>query len=186
MQKNGYADNVVNVLPEGIEIIDHGDERGKSLLSHRAYKTGEKIFQMIGKVMSESELTEEQMEYALHIDRIDGEDIFLHSEDGFDNNLNHQCGSPFYMQFVKNSQTGLIEIWLTAREDVQPGPEGIELSFDYDLSERGRGFDFVCRCGSPQCRGRVSGFANLPREEQKRLYESGLLAPYLVRYYNET
>jgi hypothetical protein len=54
-----------------------------------------------------------------------------------------------------------------------------EVAFDYDTTEHLMANPFACRCGAPSCRGRVAGFARLPRAEQVRLLP--LLAPHLCR-----
>ena len=54
-----------------------------------------------------------------------------------------------------------------------------ELVFDYAM--RNYGVDYFpkqCMCGSKRCRGRVTGWKDLP-DEKKKEYE-GLVAPYLL------
>ncbi|MCZ6503471.1 MAG: SET domain-containing protein-lysine N-methyltransferase [Gammaproteobacteria bacterium] len=54
-----------------------------------------------------------------------------------------------------------------------------EIVFDYAM--RNYGVDYFpkqCMCGSKRCRGRITGWKDLP-DEQKKEYE-GLVAPYLL------
>ena len=54
-----------------------------------------------------------------------------------------------------------------------------EISFDYAM--RNYGVDYFpkkCMCGSKRCRGRITGWKDLP-EERRKEYE-GFVAPYLL------
>ena len=56
---------------------------------------------------------------------------------------------------------------------------GEAVTYDYDTTELDMAVPFDCRCGSSRCRGRISGFAHLPLDEQLRLRP--LLADHLMR-----
>ena len=52
---------------------------------------------------------------------------------------------------------------------LRPIEAGETVAFDYNTTELDMAEPFDCRCGRARCRGRISGFAHLPLEEQVRL-----------------
>ncbi len=55
--------------------------------------------------------------------------------------------------------------------------KGEEISFDYDMSGNSD-WELECRCGSPACRGLISGFRNLPKDKREKY--QGFVSGYLV------
>lgn len=81
--------------------------------------------------------------------------------------VNHSC-SP---------NAGLAgQISLVAMRAIGPGEE---ICFDYAMSDGSHYDEFVCGCGSPQCRGRVTGNDWQLPELQRRY--AGFFSPYLQR-----
>lgn len=68
------------------------------------------------------------------------------------------------------------QIVLVALRDIAPGEE---VTFDYAMSDGSPYDEFECRCGAPQCRGRVTG-NDWRRPELWERYD-GHFSPYLQR-----
>ncbi|NWG17677.1 MAG: SET domain-containing protein-lysine N-methyltransferase [Chloroflexi bacterium] len=71
------------------------------------------------------------------------------------------------------------QIALVALRDIQPGEE---ICFDYAMSDGTPYDEFVCRCGAPNCRGRVTGEDWKLPDLQARY--RGYFSPYLQRRIN--
>ncbi len=66
----------------------------------------------------------------------------------------------------------------------KPIKVGDEITFDYAM--RNYSVDYFgeqCRCGSTQCRGKITGWKDLP--EQKKQEYQGFIAPYLLEMDND-
>jgi SET domain-containing protein len=68
------------------------------------------------------------------------------------------------------------QIGLVAMRDISPEEE---LTFDYAMSDGGPYDEFDCQCGSPQCRGKVTG-NDWKLSELWKKYK-GYFSPYLER-----
>lgn len=68
------------------------------------------------------------------------------------------------------------QIALVALRDIAPGEE---VCYDYAMSDGSPYDEFVCRCGQPECRGRVTG-DDWRRPELQARYR-GYFSPYLQR-----
>ncbi|HCS90654.1 MAG: SET domain-containing protein-lysine N-methyltransferase [Thiohalocapsa sp. PB-PSB1] len=66
---------------------------------------------------------------------------------------------------------------LIAMRDIAPDEE---LCYDYAMAEDGQ-WQLDCQCGSPNCRGRMAGFAALP-ESVRESYQ-GFISHWLVEKY---
>jgi hypothetical protein len=87
------------------------------------------------------------------------------------------CEPPDYVNHSCEPNSGLSgQITLVAMRDIRPGEE---ITYDYAMSDGSPYDEFVCSCGSPQCRGRVSG-DDWQRAELWRRY-AGYFSPYLQR-----
>lgn len=54
------------------------------------------------------------------------------------------------------------ELWLWALQDITPGSS---LCMDYVSTEASLLRQFACECGSPQCRGWITGYDEQPSAE---------------------
>ena len=96
------------------------------------------------------------------------EDLYLVSaQDGPGDWVNHSC----------NPNCGLSgQIALVAMRRLEPGEE---VCFDYAMSDGSPYDQFTCGCGTPECRGRISG-DDWSRPELWKRYR-GHFSPYLQR-----
>ncbi len=85
--------------------------------------------------------------------------------------INHSC----------DPNAGLLgQIGLVAMRDIQAGEE---ITFDYAMSDSAAYDEFDCACGSPHCRGRITG----TDWQQPVLWQRyrGYFSPYLQQKINE-
>ena len=84
---------------------------------------------------------------------------------------NPNCG-------IKVNETGAHDY--VAMRDIKPGEE---VTFDYAMQNYKIGyFPSKCLCGSPECRGTVGGWVDLPKHKRKDY--QGYIAPYLLELDN--
>ncbi len=100
--------------------------------------------------------------------------------------LSIQVAEDYYLLSVNDSEADWInhscmpnaglngQIVLVALRDIQPGEE---ITFDYAMSDGTAYDEFDCMCGSPDCRGYVSG-SDWALPELQRRYK-GHFSPYL-------
>lgn len=87
------------------------------------------------------------------------------------------CEPPDYVNHSCSPNAGLSgQITLVAMRDIQPGEE---ITYDYAMSDGSSYDEFTCSCGSPHCRGRVSG-DDWRRPDLWQRY-AGYFSPYLQR-----
>ena len=76
--------------------------------------------------------------------------------------INHSCDPNCEAVIEKG------KIWIYARRNIQPG---VELAYDYKYEQTGDPEDaklYVCKCGSPKCRGSIMKRARKRRRRQRR------------------
>ncbi|AGK57099.1 nuclear protein SET [Hyphomicrobium denitrificans 1NES1] len=87
------------------------------------------------------------------------------------------CEPPDYVNHSCDPNSGLSgQITLVAMRDILPGEE---ITYDYAMSDGSPYDEFTCSCGSPHCRGHVSG-EDWRRSELWQRY-AGYFSPYLQR-----
>jgi hypothetical protein len=119
--------------------------RGLGLFAMRNYRAGDRLFDFEGIVLPHAEASP----LALQI----GDQSFLEESPGeLLPHLNHSCDPNSRVVFGR---------WFVSLVAACRIAEWQEVAFDYDTTEadlRGDGCSFVCRCGSPACRGLIEGF----------------------------
>ena len=76
--------------------------------------------------------------------------------------INHSC-DPNCEAVIEKGR-----IWIYARRTIQPG---VELAYDYKYEQTGDPEDaklYVCKCGSPKCRGNIMKRARKRKRRQRR------------------
>ncbi|SEN28649.1 hypothetical protein SAMN04487857_11311 [Pseudomonas sp. ok272] len=68
--------------------------------------------------------------------------------------LPHSCDPSVFLD--------MSELWLWSLQDIRPG---CALSMDYTTTEDRLLRQFACQCGSPQCRGWITGYDESPNAE---------------------
>lgn len=142
---------------------------GSGVFAGEAIAAGTLVFPLTGKKVARHEI--DASDYSLHMLQIDT-DMFLLAEGGDDDYVNHSCDPN-----VCFSKDGLH--YMTLR-DIRAGEE---LFFDYSTSENDPHWSMMCLCGSPKCRGAVTGFSRLRAADKARLAPIAL--PYIRANYKE-
>jgi hypothetical protein len=141
---------------------------GHTVVAREAIAKGELIVVWSGTLVSSEELNDMPptvRRYSLQVE----ENQYLVSLS--------DCEPPDYVNHSCDPNSGLSgQITLVAMRDIQPGEE---ITYDYAMSDGSPYDEFSCSCGSPHCRGHVSGEDwRLP--DLWRRY-AGYFSPYLQR-----
>ena len=147
-------------MKDGFELRDV-DGKGEGVFATRTFKPGETV--MVGRF---EKILDENHSHASQI----GENKFaLHA--GLISKVNHSCDPNCG---IRVNQTGAHDF--VARKDIGVGEE---FSFDYAMRNYSVNyFPPLCMCGTKKCRGRITGWKDLP-ESRRKDYE-GFVAPYLL------
>ncbi len=136
-------------------------EKGEGVFSNKSSKVGDIV--MVGVIKGVLNGNHS------HASQIGEYEYVLHA--GLISKVNHSCGPNCG---IRINETGAHDF--TARRDINVNEE---ITFDYAM--RNYGVDYFpkqCMCGSEICRGRITGWKDLP-DERKKIYE-GFVAPYLL------
>jgi hypothetical protein len=138
---------------------------GKGVFATRSFEKGEWVLGVAGPLVKQRSIYTIQIAPDLH--------IMPRSPAKY---LNHSCDPNLG---VKINRSGLPDFYA-----LRAIAEGDHLTFDYAmtefvLEEMEEGRDrTVCRCGAPNCRGKIGSYSELP-DEVKRRY-AGFIADYLL------
>jgi hypothetical protein len=137
-------------------------DRGRGLVATTAVAKGKPVIHLRGSLKEAGKVTDFNRCIQL------SENLFYEAEpESPDNFINHHCEPNCYLDFE--------HLCFKALRDISKGEE---LSFnyfttEYDLKKQRQ--SFVCKCGSPNCKGRITGFKYLPLEEQYKLMDQATL-----------
>ncbi len=147
-------------MDDGFELRV-SDKKGEGIFATRSFKTGEIV--MVGTI--EKVLKENHS----HASQIGENEYVFHA--GLISKVNHSCNPGCG---IRVNETGAHD-FVAIRGIL----DSEEITFDYAM--RNYGVDYFpkkCMCGSDICRGRITGWKDLP-DEKKKIYE-GFVAPYLL------
>ena len=147
-------------MKDGFELRGT-DGKGEGIFATRSFKTREIV--MVGKI--EKVLDGNHS----HASQIGENKYVLHA--GSISKVNHSCDPNCG---ISVNETGAHDF--VAIRDIIANEE---ITFDYAMRNYGVGFfPKQCGCGSKGCRGKITGWKDLPAERKKK-YE-GFVAPYLL------
>lgn len=150
------------------EVLLTNDRGGHTVVAVEPIRKGELIVIWSGTVMSGEELMTlpaSVRRYSLQVE----EDHYLVSVS--------DCEPPDYVNHSCEPNAGLSgQLALVALRDIGPGEE---ISYDYAMSDGSSYDEFRCGCGSPMCRGAITG-DDWRRPELWVRYQ-GHFSPYLQR-----
>ncbi|CAN5539249.1 SET domain-containing protein-lysine N-methyltransferase [soil metagenome] len=133
-------------------------DRGNGVFAAVPLATGERLFAIEGTVLTTAELTDDMR--ALQI----GVDLWLASDgSSLDDDVNHSCEPN--AGFSDGTPT------LFALRDIAVGEE---ITWDYSTSLSEPGWELICRCGTPSCRGVVKAWGAVDAVMQDRLRSTTL------------
>lgn len=155
-------------LSAKLELRTCPDKGGSGIFAREPVEEGEVLAVWGGVVVPGSELAN-YSEYARTHGLQVEDDLFLLplSDDDPSDCFNHSC----------NPNAGLLgQITLVAMRAIEPDEE---VCFDYAMSDSNPYDEFICNCGSPICRGRVT--ADDWRRKDLQARYKGYFSPYLQR-----
>jgi uncharacterized protein len=149
-------------------VVEAPDKGGGGVRAMQPIALGEVIAVWGGAIVGAEELASLSPDYREHTVQVE-EGLFLASlvPDDPADYVNHSC----------DPNAGLSgQIVLVAMRDITSGEE---ISFDYAMTDGEPYDEFTCACGTPSCRGKVTGNDwRLPELWQR--YQ-GYFSPYLQR-----
>ena len=116
-------------------VEDTGDVRGKGLKSKVAFRAGDYVAKLSGVLVNNTTLNTIQITETLLI-----------SDPWFCRFLLHSCDPSL--------EFDIDHFHVTARRDISPGEY---LTVDYARTDDEVAVQFACKCGSPNCRGWITG-----------------------------
>lgn len=140
---------------------------GYGIFAGRVFQENERIFTLVGNVMTLQEVLA-QGELEANAYQIDKETYIYPTQDA-GRFINHSC----------NPNAGLREdreMIALRRIDI-----GEEICFDYSTCMSEKLWTMSCRCGSPECRGLIGDFHDLPEAIQRRYLQRGVVQRFIVR-----
>ena len=135
--------------------------KGEGIFATKSFKAGDIVMVgVIKEVLSGNHS---------HASQIGENEYVLHA--GLISKVNHSCGPNCG---IRVNETGAHDFVAIRNISINE-----EITFDYAM--RNYGVDYFpkqCMCGSKRCRGRITGWKDLP-DDKKKEYE-GFVAPYLL------
>jgi hypothetical protein len=150
-------------MEESLSLSEYPGQ-GRGVVARRRFATGECVLIFQGKVLLKEEIHD--FTHCLEIDC----GVFLGPSGGADDHVNHSCDPNCAVFFEQGRPV------LRALVDIGPNDQ---VTFDYSTVMCTDPTSFICRCGSVNCRGRISAFDTLP-EATKRRYDARSMVPKFV------
>jgi uncharacterized protein len=142
-------------------------EKGEGVFATRPFLTGETV--MVGVIDRELDRNHS------HASQVGAERFVLHG--GLVPKVNHSCEPNCGIRLNASGAHDFV-----ARAPIAAGEE---ITFDYAMRNYSVGyFAARCRCGSRHCRGRITGWQDLPI--QRKADYHGFVAPYLIEIDDQT
>ena len=156
-------------LAKGLAVGDLKADLGKGIFAVRPFAAGELLAVWGGRIISTQEigrLAEAERAYVIQVE----DDLHLLTP-------RPNVGSADYINHSCDPNSGLSSsVSLVALRPIRPGEE---ICYDYAMSDSNPFLDFPCHCGSPLCRGRITGEDWMLAYIQARYAEH--FSPYLKR-----
>lgn len=157
----------LSYLSPKLEAIISPEKGGNGVLAREAVSAGEVLAVWGGEVLDGTALDQIPEEYRRRSVQVE-EDLYL---------VPTRFGPADYFNHCCDPNAGMNgQIVLVAMRDIEPGEE---VCYDYAMTDGTPYDEFECACGTPHCRGRVTGddWCNPELWERYR----GYFAPYLQR-----
>lgn len=152
--------------PDGCELRSAADGKGEGVFATRSFRPGETV--VVGVIVRRAEANHS---HATQLGPLEFVELA-----GLGPKANHSCDPNCGVHANGSGAPDLVARGFIA--------SGEEVTFDYAMRNYSiEHFPSRCRCGSPICRGSVTGWKELP-DERKTAYQ-GLVAPYLLEMDNQ-
>ena len=141
--------------------------KGMGVFTLCGYHAGEELLKFVGPVIQWEDFDEEKHDFDRFVQV--GADTFMGPSGGMDDFVNHSC--------EPNSALLLDPVRLVALVDLI---EGEEVTYDYSVtsSELPETWSMRCACGKNCCRGVISGFSSLSKNQQRTYAFLGVVPKY--------
>lgn len=153
-------------------VIVRPARNGLGVFAARAYRPGETIIRITGRIVDADVLWERGGTFADNCIRF-GPETYLDPGDSRGRYVNHSCDPNAGIRKHNN------QLFLFAATTLRPR---MEITFDYSTTI---GDDDIwtmrCNCGRSICRKRVRRFGSLPVEVQDRYRRRGLVPGYIIK-----
>ncbi|MEO7195720.1 MAG: SET domain-containing protein-lysine N-methyltransferase [Pseudonocardiaceae bacterium] len=137
------------------------DDKGEGIFATRSFQIGETV--MVGVIDREVDCNHS------HASQVSKERFVIHG--GLIPKVNHSCDPNCGILLNASGAHNIL-----ARKSIVAGQE---ITFDYAMRNYTvEYFPASCRCGTPFCRDRITGWKNLPTQRKENYH--GFVAPYLI------
>lgn len=147
---------------------------GKGIFAKRKFKTGDTIFQVVGRFITgdvDEALDDTERDNAFRYDK----DRYISPKGRIGDYLNHSC-EPNARVVKKNKKLFIVA--------AQPIVRGEEVLIDYStIIASDDIWSMRCNCGSKQCRGIVRQFHKLSKNTKENYLQSGMVPKYILTRY---
>lgn len=150
--------------PNDVYEIRRSAIQGRGVFARRRIRAGQRIIEYAGERISNAEADrryddEKMRRHHTFLFTLDKKTVVDGNRGGNDARyINHSC-DPNCEAIIEKGR-----IWIYAKKNIQPG---VELAYDYQYERTSDPEDekfYVCRCGSPKCRGSIMK----PRRKRRR------------------
>ena len=141
---------------------------GRGVFAAEPIGPGEVLLSFTGPHLRHSQTTPQTL--AVQV----GRDLYLGASGGLDDLVNHSCRPNAGLRIEPGPTVHLVTI--------APIAMGEEICFDYSTTMDEDDFELDCRCGQPECRGRVRDFKHLSAANRRRYAALGIVPEYNLRY----
>ncbi len=146
---------------DGTELRRTADGRGEGVFATKSFRVGETV--MVGVI---ERRLDKNHSHATQVGRSEYVELA-----GLGPKANHSCDPNCGIHINESGAPDMVARRFVARDE--------EVTFDYAMRNYSiEYFPIRCGCGSPICRGTVTGWKDLP-DELKRSYR-GFITPYLL------
>lgn len=134
--------------------------------------SGQLIFKITGPVIPNATKYTFQVEKNGHLDPQDEE-----GKPSFGHFTNHSCDPSAFIKIICHNGDGEIDV--IARRKIKPGGEVTVdyAAMEYDPVAKG----IICRCGSDNCRGIITGYKDLANKIKRLYTDEGIVSSYLLK-----
>lgn len=144
---------------------------GDGLFTHKHFEKNQVILKFSGIKVLFNEIEDHTSVYAHNLLQA-GEYLYLDVSGQHSYFINHSCSPNCIIKMAGNIP------FLIALKNIKVGEE---LTFDYSSTsnETPLTWEINCKCGSINCRQKISGFQLLAKEQQQRYLDIGAIPDYL-------
>lgn len=160
---------------EGTGLFAGRDFSRGEVISH--YLSGGPYEDVRSSAVEEEQAGDEFWKYATQVGvGKDGYGEYISvSKDNPRSQLNNSCEPNAGLRRMERDD-GMRDTLLIA---IRPIKKGEELTIDYGTTQLEE-WEELCKCGSPNCRGKMSDFLHLPQEAQDRYIELGIVPDFIA------